>query len=140
VGQKKPNPWGFHDMYGNVWEIVADTYNKEYFANSPKEDPTGPPGSVASEVEFTVSVPQAGKYALTASVVTMNYHQSINVAVNEDPTETKMKLPFTLGKWQDAQPIILELKQGTNVIKFCRRNAPQYGVALNALILKPANP
>lgn len=136
VGQKKPNPWGFHDMYGNVWEIVADTYNKDYFANSPKEDPTGPPGSVASEVEFTVSVPQAGKYALTASVVTMNYHQSINVAVNEDPAETKIKLPFTLGKWQDTEPVILDLKQGTNLLKFCRKNAPQYGVALNSLILK----
>jgi len=137
VGQKKPNPWGFHDMYGNVWEIVADTYNKDYFANSPKEDPTGPPGSVASEVEFTVSVPQAGKYELTASVVTMNYHQTINVAVNDDPAETKIKLPFTLGKWQDTEPVVLELKQGTNVLKFCRKNAPQYGVALNSLILKP---
>jgi hypothetical protein len=137
VGQKKPNPWGFHDMYGNVWEIVADTYNKDYFANSPKEDPTGPPGSVASEVEFTVNVPQAGKYALTASVVTMNYHQSINVSVNGDPNETRIKLPFTLGKWQDTDPVVLNLKQGTNVLKFCRKNAPQYGVALNSLILKP---
>jgi hypothetical protein len=139
VGQKKPNPWGFHDMYGNVWEIVADTYNKDYFANSPKVDPTGPPGSVASEVEFTVSVPQAGKYALTASVVTMNYHQSIYVAANDDPNETKIMLPFTLGKWQDTEPVLLDLKQGENVLKFWRKHAPQYGVALNSLILKPAN-
>ena len=101
-----------------------DTYNKEYFANSPKEDPTGPPGSVASEIEFSVSVPQAGKYALTASVVTMNYHQSMNVAVNDDPTETRIKLPFTLGKWQDTEPVTLDLKQGENVLKFCRKIRP----------------
>jgi hypothetical protein len=59
--------------------------------------------------------------------------------VNDDPAETKIKLPFTLGKWLDTEPVVLDLKKGENVLKFCRRNAPQYGVALNSLILKPAN-
>ncbi|MCX7043857.1 MAG: SUMF1/EgtB/PvdO family nonheme iron enzyme [Candidatus Sumerlaeota bacterium] len=42
VAQKKPNPWGLYDIYGNVSEWCNDVYDKGYYAASPQDNPRGP--------------------------------------------------------------------------------------------------
>lgn len=36
------SPYGALDMVGNTWEWVNDFYNKNYYQNSPYQNPTGP--------------------------------------------------------------------------------------------------
>ena len=62
VGSYPPNPFGLHDMHGNVLEWCADWHSDDYYKNSPVEDPTGPEIS-----QHDVRVLRGGGYLFKAA-------------------------------------------------------------------------
>ena len=40
VGEYPPNDYGVHDIAGNVWEWCLDGYEADFYANSPRRNPT----------------------------------------------------------------------------------------------------
>lgn len=62
VGQKKPNPWGLHDMYGNVAEWCLDHYDKGYYVRFEPLKPALAPVNLPTELRFP-HVARGGSWA-----------------------------------------------------------------------------
>lgn len=72
--------------------------------------------------EYTFDAPAAGRYAITAKVVTPSWKQSLMVAANEVAQPVEMDLPFTVGMWDTTSPVEVELVKGKNVLRFSHKS------------------
>jgi len=86
--------------------------------------------------EYTFEAPTAGKYALTARVVTPSWKQHLLVAANGANEPTDIALPFTVGMWDKTQPAEVSLVKGRNVLRFSR-NEPVKGLTIKEFTLSP---
>jgi formylglycine-generating enzyme required for sulfatase activity len=64
VGTKKANPWGLHDMHGNVEEWCLDSYEKDY-AKYPVDRPTFEPFAPLTAKRFS-NVARGGSWSQLA--------------------------------------------------------------------------
>jgi formylglycine-generating enzyme required for sulfatase activity len=62
VGKKKPNPWGLHDIYGNVAEWCVDHYKRDFYATFPADKLTLEPVNMPTAARFP-HVARGGSWA-----------------------------------------------------------------------------
>jgi formylglycine-generating enzyme required for sulfatase activity/serine/threonine protein kinase len=61
VGEYRANPFGLHDVHGNVWEWCLDVYNSEFYGTASKVDP------VARAQSTPYRVMRGGAFLVNAS-------------------------------------------------------------------------
>jgi len=88
------------------------------------------------EFEYTFEAPAAGKYALTARVVTPSWKQSLLLTANGAKKPIDIALPFTVGMWETTQPVEVALVEGKNVLRFSREE-PVKGLTIKDFTLEP---
>lgn len=67
--------------------------------------------------EYTFDSPRAGTYQLVADIATPKPNQKLYATINGGNT-VEMALPYTIGLWGKTQVVDIELKAGSNVLKF----------------------
>ena len=70
------------------------------------------------KTEYAFDAPQAGKYELTARVATVQDGQIFLISANDDRQPVETPVPYTLGMWQETQPIEVTLDRGKNTLHF----------------------
>jgi len=89
--------------------------------------------------EYTFDAPAAGKYELTARVVTPSWKQQLQLAVNGSGEQINIALPHTVGMWDKTQPANVTLIKGKNVLSFSRDHEGLKGVSIKDITLTPLN-
>ncbi|MDA1141167.1 MAG: hypothetical protein O3B01_21590 [Planctomycetota bacterium] len=86
---------------------------------------------------YTFDAPAAGKYALSARVVTTSWKQHLFVVANVAKEPIDIALPHTVGMWEKTEPVEVALVKGKNVLKFSREHEELKGVTIKDFTLTP---
>ena len=67
--------------------------------------------------EYTFDAPKAGKYQMVVDIATPKPNQKLFATPNGG-TAVEMALPYTIGLWGKSDPVAIDLKAGSNTLKF----------------------
>ena len=85
-------------------------------------------------VSCEVDVLRAGKYALTARVVTVHNEQQVQLTQNNAKTPVDIVIPYTCGMWEKTKPVEITLVKGKNVLSVSK---PTTSFAIKDFTLTP---
>jgi hypothetical protein len=90
------------------------------------------------DFEYVFDAPKAGRYALTARVVTPSWKQRLTVKANGS-SPVDIALPFTVGMWDKTAAVEITLQPGRNTLTFSREHDQGLkGVTIRDFTLTPA--
>ena len=78
-----------------------------------------PNASGSGAITYTVTAPKAGNYYLTANFTTFHMDQNLFVSVNGAGV-VNVPVYYTVGWWNQTQPVEIELIKGDNKLTFTR--------------------
>lgn len=91
----------------------------------------------ADTFAYTFDAPEAGKYKLTARLVTPAPKQHLFLKVNDADDRIDIALPYTIGMWGVLEPVEIQMKKGQNELTFHRGHYFMRGVTIRDFTLTP---
>lgn len=80
--------------------------------------------------------PNAGKYALSLRVATVQDNPNLLLSANDAKEPLQILVPYTIGMWQQTTPVGVSLVQGKNSLRFTRPEGSR-GLAIKEITLTP---
>ncbi len=88
------------------------------------------------KTEYSFDAPQAGKYALSARLATLQEGQKFQFAANDAKASVELAVPYTVGIWQQTKPVEITLNRGKNALNFELVQGSR-GVTIKEFMLTP---
>jgi hypothetical protein len=93
-------------------------------------------GGIRPELlSYTLDLPKAGKYAFSASVVSVTIDRQFLLRANRR-NMYEIDIPFSMGDWVDTKPVIMELKAGKNRLQLTCKSSNK-GLSMKDFKLTP---
>ena len=128
VGKKKPNPWGLHDMHGNVAELVVDQYVENWYKQlSEKSQPLSWKDTINWPTKQYPKLARGGGYESEAEELRSAIRHELKADVNgRDPQLPRSPHWYSKGFWVGMR-LVSPAKEPTEEEKQKYWDAPDPG-------------
>ena len=89
------------------------------------------------KARYTFDAPQAGRYAVSARIATLQGGQKLLFSANEAKPAAEILAPHTVGLWQQTPPALVTLAKGPNILDFEIQPGAR-GVTIQSFTLAPS--
>jgi hypothetical protein len=103
---------GTAPLYNETYKVMPSFDEGEQLLSYPN-------ASGAGTITYEVTAPADGSYYLTANHTTFHMNQDLSVSVN-GAAAVKVPVYYTVGWWNQTQPVEVALTKGRNTITFSR--------------------